>query len=147
MTHVEYFKNQAKKLHKDWKLRKQKLFVFNIRELFRLYNVKVTEEPTLMKAQHLLACSLGRKSWSELINDTEENLAYTRSVLTEETQLFMKSQKQLEKMKDSATQEDSSEYKGEVECLHCGRRFFANKPNHLPSCDGEAWDIIPTEKL
>ncbi len=146
MTHVEYFKNQAKKLHKDWKLREQKHFVFNIRELLRLYNVKVSEAPTLMKAQHLLACSLGRKSWSDLINDTEENLAYTRSVLTEETQLFAENKKQPEKMKDVTVQDELSEYKGEVECLHCGQRFPVDKPNHLPSCDGEEWDIIPVEK-
>lgn len=38
-------------------------------------------------------------------------------------------------------------YTGEVECLHCGQRFPINKPNHLPSCDGEEWDLVPVEEL
>ena len=83
MTNIEFFKKQAKLLLKDWQNREQKHFGFNVKELFRLYDVNPHEQPTLMKAQHLLAQALGRKNWSELINDSDESLEYTKSAFIE----------------------------------------------------------------
>ncbi len=145
MNNIEYFKLQAKKLLKDWKNREQKYFVFDIRELFRLYDVKIDEQPTLMKAQHLLALALGRDKWTDLLNDSEEKLTYTRNVLEQERIAF-EEEKSEEDIIDK--NDDGFEgYHGEVECLHCGQKFPIDKPNHLPSCDGEIWDLVPTEKV
>lgn len=52
MTNIEFFKKQAKLLLKDWQSREQKHFGFNVKELFRLYDVNPHEQPTLMKSQH-----------------------------------------------------------------------------------------------
>ena len=150
MTNIEYFKKQAKLLLKDWKLREQRHFGFNVKDLFYFYNVKPDEEPTLMKAQHLLAKALGRKSWSELINASEEQLEYTKNAFIENLQ----EQKDLKALwnetfpankNNSDTFKEEDCYHGMVECLHCGRRFPIDKPNHLPSCDGEDWDLVPVE--
>ena len=147
MTHIEYFKLQAKNLYKDWKNREQRLFVFDIRELFRLYGVKTDEQPTLMKAQHLLAQALGRDKWSDLLHEPEERLAYTRAVLELEKFENNKSDANSEKTSETEGVEESNLYHGMVECLHCGRVFLIDKPNHLPSCDGEDWDLMPLEDI
>lgn len=150
MKNVDFFKNQAKRLLKDWKQREQKHFGFNVKELFRFYNVNPHEQPTLMKAQHLLALSLGRKSWSELINDSESRLEYTKNAFLQNIQ----EEKNLREMWEEPISEDTTDtysdddgYRGIVECLHCGQRFPIDEPNHLPSCDGEDWDLIPIEEL
>ena len=152
MSHIKYFQKQAKLLLKDWKQREQKYSGFNIRELFRFYHVNPHEEPTLMKAQHLLAQALGRKSWSELIHDSEEQLEYTKNALIENLQ----EEKEVEtflnknfpkKTLNVDTLNENDVYHGIVECLHCGQRFPIDKPNHLPSCSGEDWDLIPVEKI
>ena len=105
-----------------------------------------------MKAQHLLALSLGRKNWSELINDSEENLEYSKNAFIRNVQ----EEKDLEAMwneshpitpPDPEIIAQAKVYKGMVECLHCGQRFPADKPNHLPSCSGEDWDIIPVDNI
>lgn len=142
MTHIDYFKLQAKNLFKDWKNREQKLFVYDIRELFRLYDVKPTEEPTLMKAQHLLAQVLGRDKWSDLLHEPEEKLAYTRAILEQENSFYDEYEENIEEGNDD---DKGTGYHGMVECLHCGRKFPIDQPNHLPSCDGEIWDLIPVE--
>ena len=151
-NNIEYFKSQAKLLLKDWKQRKQEHFGYNVRELFRLYDIDPHKQPTLMKAQHLLALSLGRKSWSELINDSEENLEYSKNAFMRNVQ----EEKDLEAMwnethpinpPDPEIIDETKVYHGMVECLHCGQRFPADTPNHLPSCDGEDWDVIPIEPL
>ncbi len=147
MTHIEYFKLQAKNLYKDWKNREQRLFVFDIRELFRLYGVKADEQPTLMKAQHLLAQALGRDKWSDLLHEPEERLAYTRTVLELEKFENNKSDANSEKISETEGVDESTLYHGMVECLHCGRVFPIDKPNHLPSCDGEDWDLVPLEDI
>ena len=143
MTHLEYFKLQAKNLHRDWKNRSQKYFACDIRWLFRLYNVNPSEEPTLMKAQHLLALSLGRNKWDDLLKEPEETLAYTRKVLEKERLLLKEKMKLSEDVKKDESTGTNKEYHGKVQCLHCGKQFPIDKPNHLPSCDGEAWDLIP----
>lgn len=146
MTHIDFFKLQAKKLLKDWQNREQKHFAFNFRELFRIYDVKVDEEPTLMKAQHLLALSLGRDKWSDLLHEPEEKLAYTRWAFEQNAKEYKEDQ-ELDYSKeecDNDVKEDEL-YHGLVQCLHCGQIFPIDKPNHLPSCDGEAWDLMPLE--
>lgn len=152
-TNIEFFKKQAKLLLRDWKQRKQEHFDFNVKELFRLYDVNPHEEPTLMKAQHLLAQALGCKNWHELINDSDERLAYTKNAFIKNIQ----EEKNLKAMwtetstinnKPDPNEFNEEEcYHGIVECLHCGQRFPIDKPNHLPSCDGEDWDLVPIDKL
>jgi hypothetical protein len=151
VNNIDYFKLQAKNLHKDWKIRGQKYFVFNIKELFRLYNIHPNEEPTLMKAQHLLALALGRNKWSDLLKESDDTLAYTKKVLEQDRLLFEEKMMSFKEAQNEKTHDEnidtSTEYHWEVECLHCGQRFLIDKPNHLPSCDGEDWDLIPIEKL
>lgn len=150
MTHIDFFKKQAKLLLKDWKQREQEHFSFNVKELFYIYDIDPHEQPTLMKAQHLLALAMGRKSWSDLINDTKDNLEYTKNAFIANIQ----EEKDLQKMRNETfpkntddTPDEKEEYHGIVECLHCGQRFPIDKPNHLPSCDGEDWDLVPIEEL
>ncbi|HIV08076.1 MAG TPA: hypothetical protein IAD29_06480 [Candidatus Scatocola faecigallinarum] len=145
MNNIEYFKLQAKNLYKDWKSREQKYFVFNVKDLFRIYNVKIDERPTLMKAQHLLAQALGRNKWADLLTEPDEKLSYTRNIMEEEWQDFKEAECEDEYRSDDINENDG--YTGEVECLHCGQRFPIDKPNHLPSCDGEEWDLVPVEEL
>lgn len=145
MNNIEYFKLQAKNLYKDWKSRKQKYFVFNVKNLFRIYNVKIDEKPTLMKAQHLLAQALGRNKWADLLTEPDEKLSYTRNILEEEWQDFKETECEDEYRSDDINENDG--YTGEVKCLHCGQRFPIDKPNHLPSCDGEEWDLVPVAEL
>ncbi len=150
MTNIDFFKKQAKLLLKDWKQREQKYFAFNVKELFVLYNVNPHEQPTLMKAQHLLALALGRKSWSELINDSEERLEYTKTAFLEnvEEERALQSMWEDKEQNNADIQYNEEDcYHGIVECLHCGQRFPIDKPNHLPSCDGEDWDLVPIEEL
>ena len=146
MTHIDFFKLQAKKLLQDWQNREQKHFAFNFRELFRIYDVKADEEPTLMKAQHLLALSLGRDKWSDLLHESEEQLVYTRWAFEQNAQ----EEKEINEMLINAIQNDEVKdddlYHGLVRCEHCGRIFPIDKPNHLPSCDGEDWDVVPIEE-
>lgn len=148
-THIEFFKNEAKKLHKDWKAREQKYFATDIKWLFRWYNVKPDEEPTLMKAQHLLAQALGRKKWEDLLKEPEEKLAYTRWAYQENNRTLMEEAKAEKAAAENieVNADEGEGYHGEVECLHCGRRFPIDKPNHLPSCDGEYWDVVPVDEL
>ncbi len=131
MNNIEYFKLQAKNLYKDWKSREQKYFVFNVKDLFRIYNVKIDERPTLMKAQHLLAQALGRNKWADLLTEPDEKLSYTRNIMEEEWQDFKEAECEDEYRSDDINENDG--YTGEVECLHCGQRFPIDKPNHLPS--------------
>ena len=145
MNNIEYFKLQAKNLYKDWKSREQKYFVFNVKDLFRIYNVKIDERPTLMKAQHLLAQALGLNKWADLLTEPDEKLSYTRNIMEEEWQDFKEAECEDEYRSDDINENDG--YTGEVECLHCGQRFPIDKPNHLPSCDGEEWDLVPVEEL
>lgn len=145
MNNIEYFKLQAKNLYKDWKSREQKYFVFNVKDLFRIYNVKIDERPTLMKAQHLLAQALGRNKWADLLTEPDEKLSYTRNIMEEEWQDFKEAECEDEYRSDDINENDG--YTGEVECLHCGQRFPIDKSNHLPSCDGEEWDLVPVEEL
>lgn len=145
MTNIDFFKQQAKLLLKDWKAREQRCFSFDIKELFRLYNVDPHTVPTLMKAQHLLALAMGRKSWAELINDSEDELSYTRQAFLENAQEESAYKTMVEKKNITNDIDESEAYHGIVECLHCGQRFPIDKPNHLPSCDGMDWDLIPVD--
>lgn len=148
MENIEYFKTQAKRLLKDWKAREQKYFAYDVKLLFRMYNVRIDEEPTLMKAQHLLAQSLGRNKWDDLLKEPKEKLAYTRWAYEENNKELL-AEKELfsEHEENNENRDTSTGYHGEVECMHCGRRFPMEKPNHLPSCDGEDWDLVPVDEL
>ena len=108
MTNIDFFKKQAKLLLKDWQNREQKHFGFNVKELFRLYEVNAHEQPTLMKAQHLLAQALGRKSWAELINDSDESLEYTKNAFIEN----IKEEKMLDAMWNETFSETVGFYSG-----------------------------------
>ena len=148
MTNIEFFKNQAKLLLKDWKIREQRHFPYNVKELFFMYDVPPKEKPTLMKAQHLLALSLGRNSWSDLINDSKENLEYTKMVFLEDRlEMLEEFKREKEQEMKNPPIEEGEEYHGMVECMHCGQRFPIDNPNHLPSCDGEVWDLVPVDEL
>lgn len=152
-TTIDFFKKEAKDLLKDWKLGKQEYFAFDLKMVFSIceeFNSK--GKPSLMKAQHLLALFLGRKSWSELINEPPKELELTKQAYLKDIKkhfeewLVQNAFPTLEEM-DILLQKDREEFDKNdttiVECLHCGQIFPKNKPNHLRGCNGQSWDLIP----
>ena len=86
MEHIDYFKLQAKNLHKDFETRffneKEKIYEYNpkyfdIGSLFSDYGIpddKADFTFTLMNAQHLIAKMIGYENWGELKNAPEPEL-------------------------------------------------------------------------
>jgi len=86
MSHIAYFKLQAKNLHKDYKTRtlqadplegsssyKYAPKYFDIESI--LFDYKCDEDDfSLMKAQHLIACMIGFYKWTELLKASEAEL-------------------------------------------------------------------------
>lgn len=79
MTHIEYFKLQAKNLFRDYKTQtpytddghtyyKYTPQYFDIGSIFFDFEEFDEENFSLMKAQHLLAIMLGFRKWSDLLN-------------------------------------------------------------------------------
>lgn len=86
MEHIDYFKLQAKNLHKDFETRffneKEKIYEYNpkffdIGSLFSDYGIpddKADFTFTLMNAQHLIAKMAGYENWGELKKAPEPEL-------------------------------------------------------------------------
>ena len=86
MTTIEYFKSQAKNLHKDFKTQKRYFdhslgrnlyeyagMFFDIEALLNDFEFKENKF-TLMNAQHIIAKVVGFKKWSEMRNASSEAL-------------------------------------------------------------------------
>lgn len=89
MNHIDYFRLQAKNIHRDYKTQESymengiKLYkyhpkYFDIDSLFLDWydNLAIEENFTYMKACHLIACMLGFKDWGELLKAPEEQLDF-----------------------------------------------------------------------
>lgn len=91
MTHVDYFKLQAKNLFKDWKTRTTYTDIdgstcdqydgkyFDVSNIFFDFeNIYDENDFTLMKAQHIIACMAGFSKWAELLKASNEKLELER---------------------------------------------------------------------
>ena len=74
MQHIDYFKKQAKNLLKDWRAKRMseesetyEAKCFDVERIALDFNI-YDEEPSLMKAQHLISKIAGCNKWEELIN-------------------------------------------------------------------------------
>ena len=77
--YIEFFKREAKKMHKDSKNENPKYYK-NIKRIIAFFK---KEKPSLMQIQHIIAKIAGANKWTEL---TQENI-----------QLFKKNLKNFEK--------------------------------------------------
>jgi hypothetical protein len=93
MTHIEYFKLQAKRLFKDYKtqrpyldeiindyLYEYKPQYFDIDEIILSYDID-EENFSLMKAQHIIALMVGFKKWSDLLKAAELELELAKLLI------------------------------------------------------------------
>ncbi|HET6995762.1 MAG TPA: hypothetical protein VFI06_12305 [Chitinophagaceae bacterium] len=87
MTHIEFFKLQAKNLFKDYQTKKKSPDAaigdyeydpkyFDIESLILDYDIN-EDDFSLMKAQHYIAILVGFKKWTDLLkaSDAEQELA------------------------------------------------------------------------
>lgn len=95
MSHLEFFKKQAKNLFKDWKTHAEiveedgftfyeyKPKFFDIDDLFLYYELDDKDEKdfSLMKAQHMIAQMAGFKKWNDLIKSSTVRLELAKIVL------------------------------------------------------------------
>lgn len=143
MNKIDYFKLQAKNLHKDYKAgTPTKRFPIDYRRVLNdLYEQETdVNNFTLMKAQHIIALMIGFDKWADILKTSEEELE-KRGLWFEKTikEAFPQ---------NDFVEENSSKSKNEeeVECLHCGERFPMNKEKHAPNCNGDGWDLVPVKK-
>ncbi len=90
MNKIDFFKLQAKNLHKDFKTQKfgfdEDLYeyspkYFDVGQIIVDYDLDEDKDFTsLMKVQHLFATMIGFKSWSDLINAPEIELELTKAL-------------------------------------------------------------------
>lgn len=86
MTHIEYFKLQAKNLFRDYKtktqyfdkaidsyLHKYNPKYFDIEEIILAYDLD-EDDFSLMKAQHIIALIIGFNKWTDLLKASETEL-------------------------------------------------------------------------
>lgn len=94
MTHIEYFKMQAKNLFKDWKTRTTYTDIdgstcyqyngkyFDVSSIFFDFeDIYDENDLTLMKAQHIIACMAGFSKWAELLKASDAKLELERLLL------------------------------------------------------------------
>lgn len=97
MLPIEYFKRQAKNLLQDQRTRvwnQQERFYdyfprfYDVDEIFLSFGIFDDEEPTLQRAQHLIAKIAGFDKWSDLINCDPEELAFRKLVFENQNYLW-----------------------------------------------------------
>lgn len=99
MKPIDYFKLQAKNLHKDYKTKtpefddvfghthyKYNPKFFDIDGIFIAYD-QDEEDFSLMKAQHLISNMAGFNKWSELVNATEIELELAKLLFENQVNL------------------------------------------------------------
>lgn len=92
MANVEFFKQQAKKLLKDYNTRVldensglyeyNPRFYHNVDDIVMTFNINEEDELPLMKAQHIIARLSGFYKWDELIKASEPRLELGKLLLT-----------------------------------------------------------------
>lgn len=78
MTHLEYFKLQAKNLFKDFKAKTSKYF--DVDEILLAYDWD-EQNFSLMKAQHTIARMVGFRKWTDLSKASESELELAKLLL------------------------------------------------------------------
>ena len=96
MLPIDYFKRQAKNLLEDQRTRvwnEQEGFYdysprfFDVDRIFLSFGIFDDEEPSLQRAQHLIAMIAGFKNWSDLINCDQKELAFRKLVFENQNYL------------------------------------------------------------
>lgn len=97
MNHIDYFKLQARNLHRDYKT--QEPYMENGKKYYRYHpkyfdidaiftdwceDLSIEEDFTYMKAQHLIAKMLGFKKWDNLLKAPEDQLDFLHLVFDNE---------------------------------------------------------------
>ena len=100
MTNIEFFKQQAKNLFKDYNTRVYNenegfyeyspRFFNDIDEILDIFHIGEEDSFTLMNAQHIIARLSGFYKWSELINASEPALELGRLLLINRIDYQMK---------------------------------------------------------
>lgn len=137
MENIKYFNLKAKNLYKDFKNgTPQKHFSIDYRRVVNdLYEEEIDADNfTLMKAQHIIALMFGFDKWSDLLKTPQEELDRRKALFEKDFPKTYSEKKAL------------SNNKLELECLHCGNKFFEGSEKHASDCDGHFWDIIPAYK-
>lgn len=101
MSHIEYFKRQAKNLFKDYKTKKPYIEesdgytyyeyepkFFDIDRIFVDFDWP-EEDFTLMKAQHFIAMLTGFRKWNDLIRASEKELELARLLFDNQDKLYL----------------------------------------------------------
>lgn len=94
MSHIDFFKKQAKNFHKDWKTQKKieeegfSYYVYDwkyyhIEDLFDYFELSNTdrEEIKLARAQHYIAKMVGFKTWNDLVHAPEKEVKLAEFLL------------------------------------------------------------------
>ena len=102
MTHVEYFKLQAKNLLKDYKAKTQKHFPIDAEYLVLCEYGYDEEGFSLMDAQHIIALMGGFDKWTTLIKASETELEIAKllfdnheTIMIEDWLMYVESNKLL----------------------------------------------------
>lgn len=101
MTHIEYFKLQAKNLFKDYKTKTPKFDAaindflleynpkyFDIEEIILAYDLD-EDNFSLMNAQHIIALIVGFNKWTDLLKATEVELELSRLLFDNQDKIFI----------------------------------------------------------
>lgn len=97
MLSIDYFKRQAKNLLQDQRTRvwneQEGLYeyfprFYDVDAIFLSFSIFDEEEPTLQRAQHLIANIAGFDKWSDLINCSPEELAFRKFVFENQNYLW-----------------------------------------------------------
>ena len=97
MTHIEYFKLQAKNLLKDYKtkipstddyLYEYAPTYFDIDAIILTYDVD-EDDFSLMKAQHIIALIVGFKKWADLLNASEIELELAKLFFDNQDKVYV----------------------------------------------------------
>ena len=90
MTHIEYFKLQAKNLHKDYGTqffdKEEGVFDYNpkyfdVNTIVMDFDIDEKEKFTLMNAQHIIANMVGFEKWIDLVKAPNHKLGEARAFL------------------------------------------------------------------
>lgn len=156
MKNIEYFKLQAKNLHKDYATQffdeDEGVYDYNpkyfdVNQIVWDFDINETEKFTLMNAQHIIANMVGFDKWADLIKAPDHKLSEVRAYLENHksnsynsTGFVSHNFDGLEQTfyrhgnneRDTEHCEEISVKQGDnppfmVECLHCGERFLSNK--------------------
>ena len=169
MTHIEFFKLQAKNLLRDYKtqyqdkdglFQYQPRFFIDIDDIVLNYNIREDEPFTLMNAQHIISRLSGFDKWGDLLKATIVDLEIGKLSLGDpESRRSAKAEGRLKRAKLSKEYYlannpfHCSNWDANVECLHCETQFLFNNAEvdedgliicPVKNCDGTLIDFQRT---